>query len=162
METIVKILIKEHNQAKRMLSEMKEIIQKLNMNPKEPNENFESLVKALSLLHLLSEFAELTIKHKNIEEYSVYPKFKDLGYAKEAKALEEQHETISKLINEIIAILNKYKSREKKIEQILVEVVNVCEKVREIYIEHMKFEEHLLSKILDNEIKVKETQYMVV
>jgi len=28
METIVKILIKEHNQAKRMLSEMKEIIVK--------------------------------------------------------------------------------------------------------------------------------------
>ena len=76
--------------------------------------------------------------------------------------MEEQHETISKLVNKIITILNKYKGREKKIEQILEEAVNVCEKVREMYIRHMKFEEHLFSKILDNEIKVKEKQYIVV
>jgi len=162
METIVKMLIKEHDRARKILREIEETLHQLNMNPKEPRENFEALVKALSLVSLLSEFAELTIKHRNIEEYSVYPKFKDLGYVREVIILEKQHEMIGKLIREITSILNKYRSRKKSIREILSEIIDVYNKVSGTHVKHMEFEEHLFSKIVDHKIKVKEEHYIVI
>jgi len=147
MEAILDLLIKDHREFNRILSEVEELSKGLNRELLSPEQKFKAIKDIVFIIHKFSIFVGMLEKHRELEEITVFKVLEKKGLEGEVKKLKETHVLIANLLKDLEKEFSKFRERTKPLEESAAAILKIFSNICTIFRKHMKQEERIFKNL---------------